>query len=226
MVTPPINLTGVSTPQLKFWHTQALWSPDQDILTVYYKTSAGGAWTQLATYTTSVTTWTERTIALPNPSSSYYIAFEGNALYGRGVCVDDVSVSSQCVTTYPVSVAISASANPSCSGVAVNYTAVPTNGGTTPAYQWKVNGVNSGTNSATFSYSPVNADVVTCVLTSNLACATGSPATSNSITMSVSASVAASVSVSPSANPVCAGTSVTFTAVPTNGVQRLLISGR
>ncbi|MBK7173456.1 MAG: fibronectin type III domain-containing protein [Bacteroidales bacterium] len=217
LVTPPLNLTGVSTPQLKFWHTQALWSPDQDILTVYYKTSVGGTWTQLATYTTSVTTWTERTIVLPNPSSSYYIAFEGNALYGRGVCVDDVSVSSQCVTTYPVSVAISASANPSCSGVAVNFTAVPTNGGTTPAYQWKVNGVNAGTNSATFSYSPVNADVVTCVLTSNLACATGSPATSNSITMSVSASVAASVSVSPSANPVCAGTSVTYTAVPANG---------
>jgi hypothetical protein len=78
---------------LTFWHTQALWSPDQDVLTVYYRTSATGAWVQLATYTSSITTWTLETIALPNATSDYYINFEGNAKYGYGVCVDDVSVS-------------------------------------------------------------------------------------------------------------------------------------
>jgi hypothetical protein len=93
LITPSLNLSSLSSPVLTFWHTQQLWSPDQDVLTVYYRTSATGAWVQLATYTSSITTWTLETIALPNATSDYYINFEGNAKYGYGVCVDDVSVS-------------------------------------------------------------------------------------------------------------------------------------
>ena len=117
----------------------------------------------------------------------------------------------------PVSVSISASANPVCAGTSVTFTATPTNGGTTPTYQWKVDGVNSGTNSSTFTYIPADDDVVTCVLTSNITCPSGNPATSNAITMNVNANLPVSVSISASANPICAGTSVTFTATPANG---------
>jgi hypothetical protein len=117
----------------------------------------------------------------------------------------------------PVSVAVAASANPVCAGTSVTFTATPTNGGNTPAYQWKVNGVNAGTNSSTYSYSPANNDVVTVVLTSNATCATSSPATSNAVTMTVNPNLPVSVAVAASANPVCAGTPVTFTATPTNG---------
>ena len=186
LITPSLNLTSVSSPQLKFWHTQAYWTPDQDLLTVFYKTSAGGTWTQLAAYTTNITSWTQETISLPGATGDYYIAFEGNAKYGYGVCVDDVQVSSSCTTTYPVSVSIAASANPSCQGTSVTYTATPVNGGTTPAYQWKVNGTNvSGATNVTYSFIPSNNNAVTCVLTSNLLCVTGNPATSNSIVMTV-----------------------------------------
>jgi len=93
LITPPFNLSTLGSPVLKFWHTQALWSLDQDQLIVYYRTSAAGTWTTLATYTSNITTWTEETISLPNPGSEYYIAFEGNAKYGYGVCIDDVSVT-------------------------------------------------------------------------------------------------------------------------------------
>ncbi len=93
LISPAINLTLTGNPTLKFWHTQTLWTPDQDVLTVYYRTSATGAWIQLATYTTSITAWTLETIVLPNASSEYYINFEGNAKYGRGICVDDVSIT-------------------------------------------------------------------------------------------------------------------------------------
>ncbi|MCX6287753.1 MAG: hypothetical protein NTY96_11620 [Bacteroidetes bacterium] len=117
----------------------------------------------------------------------------------------------------PVSVIITASANPICQGTAVTFTAAPANGGTSPSYQWKVNGINAGTNSPTFTYTPANGDVITCVLTSNATCPTGNPATSNSITMTVTSSQPVSVLITASANPVCQPTSVTFTATPTNG---------
>ena len=92
LVSPSMNLSGATAPELKFSHTQAFWSPDQDELRVLYKTSAGGTWVELAHYTNNITSWTDRTIALPNASSDYYIAFEGQANYGRGITLDDVSV--------------------------------------------------------------------------------------------------------------------------------------
>jgi uncharacterized protein (TIGR02145 family) len=117
-----------------------------------------------------------------------------------------------------VKVSITPSANNVCAGTSVTYTAIPTYGGANPAYQWKVNGTNSGTNSSTFTYTPANNDVVTCVLTSSITtCISNNPATSNAITMTVNPLLPVSVNVAPSLNPVCAGTSVTFTATPTNG---------
>ena len=116
-----------------------------------------------------------------------------------------------------VKVSIIASNNNVCAGTSVTYTAFPFNPGLTPVYHWKVNGINSGTNSSTFSYTPMNTDVVTCELTSSLTvCISNNPATSNGITMTVNPNLPVSITVTPNLNPVCAGTSVTFTAHPIN----------
>jgi gliding motility-associated-like protein len=117
----------------------------------------------------------------------------------------------------PVSVTVAADANPVCAGTTVNFTATPTNGGAAPVYQWKVNGVNAGVNAATYSYIPVTGDIVTVDLTSNAVCPTGNPATSAPVTMTVNPVLPVSVTVAADANPVCAGTTVNFTATPTNG---------
>ena len=185
LITPPLNLLYVSSPQLKFWHTQAFWSPDQDQLTVFYKTSANGTWTQLSTYTASITAWTQETVLLPAATNGYYIAFEGNAKYGYGVCVDDVEVSTSCASTVPVSIVITASANPVDAGTPVTFTATGVNAGVSPVYQWMVNGSNAGTNTNTYTYVPVDGDQVTCMLTSNAGCVSGNPAMSNMVTMTV-----------------------------------------
>ena len=116
----------------------------------------------------------------------------------------------------PVSVTISTPTNPFCLGSSVTFTATPTNGGA-PSYQWKVNGVNVGTNSSTYTYNPVGGDIVTCIMTSSLPCTSGNPATSNSITMIVNTGLPAGVTITATPNPFCPGGSVTCTATPTNG---------
>ena len=195
LITPALNLTALPSPQLKFWHTQIYWSPDQDQLSVFYKTSLAGTWTLLTTYTAAIATWTQETIPLPSASATYYIAFEGNAKYGRGICIDDVEISSSC-TILTVGNVIVASANPVTEGTSVTFTATGSNGGTTPAYQWKVNGADiSGATNTTYAYVPVNNDAVTCVLTSNATCVINNPATSNTINMVVNSAVPTTTTV-------------------------------
>lgn len=116
-----------------------------------------------------------------------------------------------------VAIAITSGSNPTCSGSPVTFTATPTNGGTIPTYQWKVGTTVVGTGSTYTSSTLANGNVVTCIMTSNLAGVTGSPATSNAITMTINPSATASVSIAATATTICAGTSVTFTATPTNG---------
>ncbi|MDP1621877.1 MAG: YCF48-related protein [Bacteroidales bacterium] len=84
-----------------------------------------------------------------------------------------------------VSVTISADVNPVPAGNEVILTALPVNGGTTPSYQWMLNGINTGTDNPVFTFTPANNDAVTCTLTSDEACATGNPAVSNEIILSV-----------------------------------------
>jgi len=116
-----------------------------------------------------------------------------------------------------VDISITASSNPFCQGGSVTFTATPTNGGANPAYQWKVNGINIGPNNPVYSYSPNNGDVVSCVLTSNIACPIGNPATSNPITMIVNSNLPAAINITASTNPFCPGNSVTYTAATING---------
>ncbi len=93
LVTPQLDLTGLTNgARVKFYYTQVSWAGDLDELRVYYKTSSGGAWNIIGTYTSEVLSWTEVVLNLPSPSADYYIAFEGTSGYGRGVTIDDVTI--------------------------------------------------------------------------------------------------------------------------------------
>src|SRR5437868_652702 len=142
-------------------------------------------------------------------------------------CANPTTATSNSITmavTENVAPSVSNAAAPSnkiCTLTTRRSSDIPTNGGT-PSYQWKVNGVNAGTNSNTFQSSTLaNGDVVTVVMTSSLACASPTTATSNSITMAVTGTVAPSVSIAAApGNTICTGTNVTFTAIPTNEIGR------
>ncbi|MDR2204774.1 MAG: zinc-dependent metalloprotease [Flavobacteriaceae bacterium] len=105
-----------------------------------------------------------------------------NLVYGQ---TEDYAVRIICAAAVTPSVSINPNQNNVCAGTSVTFTATPDNGGTTPIYQWKVNGENAGTDSTTFNYIPENGDIVTCEMTSNDSCITTSQVTSNDVTMAV-----------------------------------------
>lgn len=126
------------------------------------------------------------------------------------------------VTVLPSVVSVSITYSPTgtiCPGIPVTFTASAVNGGTSPVYQWFVNGVNAGTNSATFTSTTLaNNDTVICSMTSNSICASGAIAVSNEIVITITPNLNSSVSItSLPSGPICAGTLVTFNATPVNG---------
>jgi hypothetical protein len=112
------------------------------------------------------------------------------------------------------SVSISASPGSTiCSGQSVTFTATPVNAGPTPSYQWKLNGNNVGSNSATYTNNALaNGDQVQVVLTANN-CSPG--ANSNSITMTVNPSVTPTISIAITSDNPCSN--LNFTSSITNG---------
>ena len=78
--------------------------------------------------------------------------------------------------------------NTICAGQSTTFTATTTNAGTSPSFQFQVNGSNVGTASATNTYSStsfVNGDVVTCSYTST--CGSTTTVNTSTITMIVTA---------------------------------------
>lgn len=94
-ISPVMDLSGVTNPTLDFYYRNMVWGGDQNVLNIYYRTSASGTWTLIATFDTNVPSWINSgSINLPNPSSTYQIALEGVADYGYGLDVDNLRVSS------------------------------------------------------------------------------------------------------------------------------------
>ncbi|WP_118949712.1 T9SS type A sorting domain-containing protein [Taibaiella helva] len=101
-----------------------------------------------------------------------------------------------------------------CSGVPVTYTATTTNGGTTPAYEWQVNGSTVPGTGNTLVYAPDDGDTVRCVLISNYPCVSANSIVSNLLIMQVTPSVTATLNIYVPENNVCSDIPVHFVATP------------
>lgn len=121
------------------------------------------------------------------------------------------------MVTPSVTIAITTGANPSCAGASVKFTPTPTNGGTTPTYQWKVNGSNATTGSTYTTTTLANNDIVSCVMTSTATCPSVATATSNGITMTINAVPATPTASSNS--PICAGSTLNLTSNATGTIS-------
>ena len=150
-----------------------------------------------------------------NSSGTYLVSLNASNSVGSDseVKASYISISPTVVPTVGLT---SFATMPICAGDNISFTANATNEGTSPNYQWKVNGVNAGTNSSTFSTTTLaNNDVVSIELQSSLPCSGNVFSASMSVT--VDSVVTPSVSVTASATSICSGTNVTFTATPVNG---------
>ena len=101
LISPVLDLSTQSNVELTFWHVQRRWSGDQDELNVYYRAQATDEWTLLESYTAEIATWTADTIALPNLSTTYQVAFEMVDGYGYGVAIDDITIGTPGATPVP-----------------------------------------------------------------------------------------------------------------------------
>ncbi len=231
--TPKYNFTGVSTATMTFDVAYCRYNATYfDSLIVFVSTNCGSTWsrvytnggTALATAPDNATTvfvpsaaqWRTETVSMTPYAgqANVMVKFQSKSGWGQMLYLDNINITG---TGSPVaSVAITSSDvdNIICAGTSVTFNAVPTNGGTTPTYQWQINGVNvGGATASTFTTTTLTAgQIVTCIMISNLPGVAGSPATSNAITMTVNALPATPAATN--TGPYCVGTTITL-ATPT-----------
>ena len=135
-------------------------------------------------------------------------------------CATNMSGSGTVAVIPVVTPSVSLTVSPGilvCAGTPVLLTATPAFGGSAPAYQFTLNGVNVGSTVSTYTYTPANGDLVNVVLTSNAPCA--SPSTSSAVlSMSVETPVPPIVSIVASPGTTfTAGQTVSFTTSVTGG---------
>ncbi|WP_284651382.1 T9SS sorting signal type C domain-containing protein [Flavobacterium terrisoli] len=141
-------------------------------------------------------------------------AYGGYSATGGGNWNGTTVVNGVLTVTPALSASVSITANSSttiCAGASLSFTATPTNGGTTPSFQWYAGATPVGTNSTTYtSNSLVNGDTVSVVMTSNATpCLVNSPATSNGIAVTVNP---LPTIIATADTAVCANKIVTLTA--------------
>ncbi len=158
----------------------------------------------------------------------------GSPTFNNGDIVSCMVTSSQACTTSTTAesntvtltvnplvtptISISTTTPSICVGSTASFSSHIENGGTSPSYQWLLNGNPVGSPGPAYTNSALNnGDVVSCILTSNVLCPTSTTITSNTLTEQVDPLTNASVSIDASSTTICSGALVSFSATPVNG---------
>jgi len=92
LITPVLDISELESPRIVFWYGQQAWSGDQNELRVYYRAEETSPWVEIFHSDENISVWTRQTLALPEKSDTYQIAFEGTDNWGRANVLDDVVV--------------------------------------------------------------------------------------------------------------------------------------
>ena len=94
LITPDLDLSSATAPQLNFSFSNVDWGASfLNDFKVYYRTSPSSVWSRACKLPPYGSNWSNRTINLPNASSSYAVAFEVTNNYGKSTTLDAVSVT-------------------------------------------------------------------------------------------------------------------------------------
>lgn len=133
-------------------------------------------------------------------------------------CIVDETAFSNTVTIHVESslvaaLSIAADAELPCEGQEVQFMADPVNGGSSPSFQWSVNGSLAGSDSPSFTYTPQSGDEVFCEMISSKNCVVQNPVNSNMVTVETQENLQPSIDISASADStICLGDEVVFSA--------------
>lgn len=173
-------------------------------------TTAGGTWS-VTNANATVTFLGFVTGITPGVDTVLYSVTEA-----CGVVTDSFVITID--TTYTPSVILTSFPGATvCHGDSVRINATPVYGGTAPAYQWTINGINYST-SDTITFMSANGQVVVCTMTSNEFCASPTTGTAT-VTIVVDSFIKPGISINDGlyGDSVCAGVPINFFAVDTNG---------
>jgi gliding motility-associated-like protein len=156
------------------------------------------------------------------PSTAGAYAYRLTAAQAGNIGISSCSVASTPTTilVLPIpspAVSITASSTGICAGSPDTFTAMPTDGGNTPSFQWLLNGSAVAAGMIFTGNTFANGDVISCVMTSDAACVINPVAVSNNIPITVTPIVVPSVQITASATTICSDSTVIFTAFPSDG---------
>ncbi len=110
-----------------------------------------------------------------------------------------------------VSLEITPPEETTCEGELATFMAVPQNGGTSPSFQWSVNGNLAGSNSTIYEYAPQQTDTIQCIMVSSLGCVLENTVTSDPYILDVIPNKTPVVLITPSVDStICMGMEVVF----------------
>jgi N-acetyl-anhydromuramyl-L-alanine amidase AmpD len=157
------------------------------------------------------------TTAVNNIANVWCVLQSGAACATPQVVNSDTIAVSVIQPQYPQVYINANSGSAICTGQSVVFTATANNAGTTPVYQWRVNGTNVATGNTWTTNALNNGDVVRCLLTSNAGCLAQDTALSTAIVMNVSTSVSPTIQISTASATHCSGDSIYFSTVINGG---------
>ncbi|MEI8280291.1 MAG: hypothetical protein WCG87_11050, partial [Bacteroidota bacterium] len=170
--------------------------------TYQWQVNGGNQGTNSSTFTYAPANGDLVTCTINTPSGS--TCYSTNSLLSN-------TITMSAIANTIATLSISTPTNTICAGTQATFSALSNISG--GVYQWKVNGSNVGTNNNTYTYTPSNSDVVTCVVTApSGTCYTPATITSNSINLSVNTLITPSISIATPNTTICNGNSATFTA--------------
>ena len=166
--------------------------------------------------------------SISETSCGNYTSPSGLIYTSTGSYIDTVFSSQGCDSIITINLTVNQPALPTasviatsdsiCQGASVTFSANLTNEGTTPSFQWFLNGTQVSTSSSFGSFTLANNDEVYLVMTSNASCISTTTATSDTITMVVgNPGSVSTISISTSSTSICEGDQVTYTSTISNG---------